>query len=239
MKVYPWVLLIVASLIFTPGLAQSSEEELAIIVITGQNKNRTVAGSVNEECGGDGHSAPFGNWGVSSNYGDINDTWQFRGWSWQDGDIKKLQWNSCTTAVEEFHAPNCSYYNRNGCTTQGSDSTVTHGTMNFRTTATRCPLDELSTLEEGPGCRVYEGARAVQNINFMTLYELDWNGNDLVETLYFPRTSLTLSGCTRDGCPEKRTGWLSKTRDTSPPAETNAKFRMTARAVLVGYCDWN
>ena len=220
-----------------PCLAQSSDEEMAVLVLTGQNRLRTVDGEVNVECGGDGHSAPFGNWGVNSNYGQINDTWQFRGTTWQDGDIKKLQWNSCTTDVEEFHPPNCQYYNRDGCTTQGSDSTVTHGTMNFRTEVTQCPAQE-GISEEGPGCTVYEGTRAIQTLNYMELWELDWDGNDFVETLYFPQTSLTLTGCTRDGCPQKQTGWLDKDSDTDPDADVDAEFRMTAKAILVGYCDW-
>ena len=48
-------------------LAQNLERA-CVIVLKGQNQNRTVAGAINVECGGlDGvglHDAPFGNWGV-------------------------------------------------------------------------------------------------------------------------------------------------------------------------------
>lgn len=219
--------------------AQSTDEEIAIITLTGQNRNRTVAGAVNEECGGDGHSAPFGNWGVASNYGDITDTDQFRGWSWQDGPATKLQWNSCTTAVEEFRAPNCSYYNANSCSTQKSSAVVTHGVMTFKTSSTPCPIPGTVGNEQGNGCLVFEGENVSQTTNFMTVYELDWNGNDLVETLYFPSTSVTLTGCTHNECPEKTTGWSNMTSDTSPPSQVEAEFRMKARATLHGFCDWD
>lgn len=73
----------------------------------------------------------------------------------------------------------------------------------------------------------------------MTIYELDWNGNDLVETLYFPGTSVTLTGCSHDDCPEKKTGWSNMTSNTSPPAQVEAQLRMKAKATLHGYCDWD
>ena len=53
---------------------------------TGLTKDRRVMGPVNTECHGDTscistpHSAPFGNWGVTSNYGHKIDGHQFDGW---------------------------------------------------------------------------------------------------------------------------------------------------------------
>lgn len=238
-------------LVFIPGTlpAQSADEETCILTLTGQNRNRTVAGSINVECGGPpgvGHSAPFGNWGVASNYGEISDTDQFRGWKHEDGPRTKLQWNSCTTNRSEFRAPNCSYYNANGCRTQASSAVVTHGVMAFRTSSTPCPIPGTVGNAPGTGCRVYEEARVSQTSNHMTLYELDgWrgresgDGHDLVETLYFPGTSLTLTGCHLGGCPERTTGWVGMTSSTSSQANVDADLRMKAKATLHGFCDWD
>lgn len=96
--------------------AQVFGEEACVITLEGQNRNRTVAGAINVECGPfsispEIHSAPFGNWGVSSNYSSrVQDTDQFRGWKHEDGPLTKRQWNSCTTAKIKFKAPNCEYY---------------------------------------------------------------------------------------------------------------------------------
>ncbi len=116
-------------------------EEACVVVLTGQNRYRKVAGMVNVECGypNEIHTAPWGNWGVQSNYGNIKDTDQFRGWKHIDGPRTKLQWNSCTTAKEKFRAPNRKYYNVNNSTKQQSNAVVTHGTLQYRTNVRTCP----------------------------------------------------------------------------------------------------
>ena len=232
-------------LVFTPGSvsAQSTDEEVAVIILTGQNRDRTVAGAVNTECGkrviGFRHSPPWGNWGVDSNYGTRSDTTQFRGWRWDDGATSKRQWNSCTTNKSEYLPPNCTYYNAENCYTQASDGTVTHGVLTYRTSSTPCPRPGTVGNERGRGCRVFEGVRVSQTSNHMTLYELDNNGDDLVETLYFPGTSLTLRGCTHDECPEQTSGWVTMTSSSSPTARVEAQLRMKAKATLQGFCDWD
>ena len=249
------LLILAFSLICTPGRlpAQSTDEETCIVTLTGENRNRTVAGAINVECGGPpgvGHSAPFGNWGVASNYGDISDTTQFRGWRYDGGPTWKRQWNSCTTMESDFLPPNCNYYNDNGCLTQRADGIVAHGVMTYRSSATACPDPGTSGNEQGNGCQVYEGISVSQTSNHMTLYELDgWNGiglgntsadgHDLVETLYFPGTSTTLTSCTHEGCPERITGWTDVTSDTSSEANVDAELRMKAKTTLHGFCDWD
>ena len=248
------LLILTCLLVFTSGSvpAQSTDEELAVIVLTGQNRDRTVAGALNVECGYDTepHSAPFGNWGVASNYGDISDTDQFRGWKYEEGPRTKLHWNSCTTRKSEYQAPNCSYYNANNCTTQASSATVTHGVMAFRTSSTPCPTPGTVGNEVGTGCRVFEGVRIAQISNHMTLYELDgWHkiglgnrsvdGHDLVETLYFPETVLTLRGCTHDECPEQTSGWVTMTSSSSSTVRVEAELWVKAKATLHGFCDWD
>ncbi len=71
--------------------------------VAGLNQNRFVWGPVNVECGWEGscwHSPPFGNWGVTSNYGQKQDGDQFQGWKpkWSKLTFRwQLHWNSCTS----------------------------------------------------------------------------------------------------------------------------------------------
>lgn len=63
------------------------------VTVSLENQLRRVTGTVMEECPGI-HSAPFGNWGVESDYDSRKDKDQFRGWKPRWG--TKGQWNSCT-----------------------------------------------------------------------------------------------------------------------------------------------
>ncbi len=106
---------------------------------------------------------------------------------------------------------------------------------------TEC-LDPLFFIFEGPpltpGCSQAAGSVSQTN-NYMTIYELDWDGSDLVETLYFPGTSVTLTGCNYEGCPEQTSDWVEVTRSSSSSVQVEAKLRMKASAYLEGSCDWN
>ena len=158
------IFLLAASLGSLP--AQDSEQT-CVVVLSGQNQNRTVAGLIDVECGTViplvGHSAPFGNWGVASNYGQIRDTDQFRGWSHEDGPTTKRQWNSCTSL---YPKGNCDHYNTPPgiCLTQSSPAIVTHGTMVYRTSFETC--DPTDVPGETPttyiGCQEHRGT-AVSN----------------------------------------------------------------------------
>ena len=243
-------LLILTFLLAAVGsLPAQSDEQTCLIVLTGQNQNRTVAGQLNVECQiGEVHSAPFGNWGVSSNYGQVSDTDQFRGWKHEDGPHTKRHWNSCTTGRIKFSAPNCEFYNTppppGPCYTQSSPAIVTHGTVVYRTTPEECAPDVPGSFPV-PG--TYEGCLALQDTriiqsNYMSLYELDRPDRDeLVETLYFSNTSVTLTGCDYYGCPEQTTAWVDsdEDRDTSDVVHVDAQLRMKALASLEGFCGWD
>ncbi len=228
-------------------------DEYCLITLKGENRNRTVDGAIDKECkpfGAIGHTPPWGNWGVASNYGNITDTDQFRGWKHKGGPLTKLQWNSCTTQVP-FSLKNCIYYNAPGpegrCSTQASSAVVTHGTMSYRTAVTPCfPLWWRFPTPPGyyPGCGGQRGDVS-QASNHMTLYELEGDilgtgirvdRHDLIETLYFPGTSVTLTGCTYDGCPEKTSDWVRMTSSTSSTAKVEAELRMKASAKVYGNC---
>ena len=79
----------------------------------------------------------------------------------------------------------------------------------------------------------------------MTLYELDgkirsirFDGDDLIETLYFPGTSVTLTNCTKEGCPEKTSSWVRMTSSTDSTKIIEAELRMKASAYYEA-CDWS
>jgi hypothetical protein len=180
--------------------------------VAGLNQERFVWGPVNVECGwepgGCWHSAPWGNWGVTSNYGHKQDGTQFQGWK---GTGWKKEWNSCT---DGYSPPNCTYYNWNNCTQQRSFSGVNvHGTKGFGAWV-NCPQDTT-----GDGMCDTGGCLDVYSFgewnNWMTLYELDpaipwpWCGkDDLVETLYFPPTVVHLT-CDVSGCWAAGSSWMT------------------------------
>lgn len=226
--------------------AQQRDEEFCVITVQGQNRNRTVAGAISAECADvfypvQWHDPPWGNWGVSSNYSSrVTDTDQFRGWKWKDGPRTKLQWNSCTTRTK-FRPPNREYYSPPDYRSQRSNATVTHGTYGFRSTV-NCP-DPLDQRAGPPdGCSGFNGFTVRQSENYMTIYELDRpDAHDLIRTLYFPGTSVTLRNCTREGCPERTSGWVGKTRSSTENTAANvgAQLRMKASAAVHGSCVWD
>lgn len=226
----------------TGVLFAQSGQVTCIVTLEGQNRNRTVAGAVNEECDDvnyitQWHDPPWGNWGVSSNYGKVTNGDQFLGWK-QKGSQK--QWNSCTTERAKFSAPNCEYYRRPGCATQWSNDIVTHGRISYRISSVPCQNPTFPPIPIPDfGCSRVRGSFS-QTINHMTLYELDKpDRDDKIETLYFPGTSVTLTHCTHDGCPEQTTDWVTMTRSTSSTAHVEAELRMKASARVEGFCDWN
>lgn len=243
MKFYFPFLVLIFSLVFASAIlpAQGNEIQSCIIVLEGQNRNRTVDGVIDEECEPvnyvtQWHDPPWGNWGVSSNYSTrVENGDQFLGWE-PKGSQK--QWNSCTNVPEypKFHPPNCEYYNADNCSTQASFGIVTHGQLRYRTSVDICvsgvPPDDYS------GCQ--DQGSVGQDSNHMTLYELDKpDPDDLIETLYFPGTYVTLIGCTYEGCPERTSSWVEMSRSTDSTRHVEAELRMKARAFLEGSCDWN
>ena len=234
-----------------------ASEQACVVVLEGQNRNRTVAGAVNVECGHPEQSptAPFGNWAVFSNYSPLlEDGDQFRGWKPVGDRSTKQHWNSCTTSREQSQAPNCGLYNAPGpagsCRRQSSPAIVTHGRLYYRTRSWRqgCSAGvAVAAPATYHGCR-QQGVSISQSSNSMTLYELDgwWggisgDGHDRVTTLRFPATAVTLTDCGYEECPEQASGWVEReaSASASSAARVEAELRMTARAYLEGSCDWN
>lgn len=217
--------------------ALTAEAQICQLSVAGLNRNRKVKGEISAECPGDPlHTAPFGNWGVTSNYGRVRDGHQFNGWCREvrvcdnRGNCKMecrdgwYEWNSCTTNAD-YKAPNCTLYNAANCTEQATTTGVNvHGTINVDIPV-RCPRDTNNdgVADEG-GCR--DLREHISTGNYMSLYELDpFTGNDLVQTLYFPQTVMPLN-CTVAGCPSAASDWVTPNGYDSPrdPAKVFAEL---------------
>ena len=74
------------------------------VILDFLNQKRRVTGAIDAECPGVTlHSAPFGNWGVNSNYGWLRDENEFAGWE-RDSDGTR-HWNSCTIQKWRYKFP--------------------------------------------------------------------------------------------------------------------------------------
>ena len=102
--------------------------------------------------------------------------------------------------------------------------------MNVR----RCPRLGVSF---GPrvGCSGLTGHSIIEN-NYMSLYELDWDGDDFVTTLYYPSPPLTLSGCTLNGCSTLCTPWEDPTSSTNPGTGVTAEMRVVVESSFRARC---
>ena len=190
------------------------------------NHNR-YAYDTAEECSG-WHSAPYGTWGVSSNVGRPVDGGQFDGWNpyCNVPSSTNVEWNSCSSyrGCSYLNFPDFSgtapypangypftdsYGHNNYVPLVGGNQTCVdqyspcgpnvYGTVYYNIGVSSVQdLDGDNILDSG-GCKDLDGYQiGVQN-NFMSVYELDWDGNDIVNSLYFPNVWATLS-CTADYC---------------------------------------
>ena len=207
--------------------AQYTSSDQCLITYGGENQKRSVTGNVNTECGGGWHSAPWGNWGVTSNYGHVQDGNQFPGYhlGTPTGTNRRIwQWNSCTA----FHP-----------TPNGQRSTrgvATHGSRIHRIPLSCFSSNIFLPAPSTLGCTVAPRTWTMGN-NFMSLYELDWDGNDFITTLYFPATSISMS-CNYYGCSSKKSDWVSPSRSTKPLTGVRAELRTKVFARFQTACAW-
>ena len=205
--------------------------------VAGLNQARRVMGPVNVECPAPLHSAPFGNWGVTSNFGPKLNGHQFDGWcrdkrvcdnlgSCQTCSERWYEWNSCTDHAR-FRAPNCALYNTQDCMEQVSSTGINVlGTLTVDIPVA-CPSDSNgdSTPDAG-GCSEIESYSS--GTNFMSIYELDTiTGHELIQTLYFPETVVRLT-CDVWGCASGGSEWVAPIayEDPSSPPKVFAEVAM-------------
>jgi hypothetical protein len=211
------------------------------------NHNR-YAYDTAEECSG-WHSAPYGTWGVSSNVGRPVDGGQFDGWDpyCNPGSDTNVEWNSCSRSYRgcahlNFPDPagqapypangypfTDSYWHNDWVPAAGGNQTCVdqyspcgpnlYGTVYYNVGVS--PVEDLDgdSIMDFGGCKDLDGHQiGVQN-NFMSVYELDWDGNDLVNSLYFPNVWATLS-CTAEFCKAVNSnydGWIEDINNRASP----------------------
>jgi hypothetical protein len=208
------------------------------VSMAGLNRARRVMGPVHTECPGSIHTPPFGNWGVTSNFGHKLDGHQFDGWCRDryicdnQGYCRRdcrdgwYEWNSCTDD-QRFAGPNCTLYNSDSCTQQVSATDVNVlGTLYFDI-PTDCPFDT-----NNDGACDSGGCRDVSNITydtpFMSLYELDrWGTDEIVQTLYYGTLAI-FPWCEPWRCSAAGSSWETPTFYDNPswPPKVDAHLAM-------------
>lgn len=209
--------------------------------VAGVNRNRRVTGDIAAECPDPLHTAPFGNWGATSNFGPKRNGHQFQGWCHDTricdnaGNCRKVcrdgwyEWNTCTTD-SLFRAPNCTLYNSAECTEQVSTMDVNVlGTQNFDVPVA-CPSTSNGSSFDRGGCA--EVPDYTRTDNFISLYELDpITGDELIQSLYFPAIQVPLK-CTPWGCPPTGSEWANPIGWDSPstPAKVFAEMAIVVNS---------
>ena len=229
------VVLVFASALHLPA-------QVCRVSLAGLNQNRRVMGPIHVECPPSIHSVPFGNWGVTSNFGQKGNSRQFEGWCHDtrvcdNNGVCRTQctdgwyeWNSCTD-IGAYQPPNCTLYNAKDCSEQASTRGINvHGTRTVDLPV-RCPRDS-----DGDGNADEAGCRDVRSIssgtNFMTLYELDpAAGDNLIQSIYFPEIVLNLD-CNAWGCRAASSNWVTPSFYDSPtsPAKVFAELAMVVNS---------
>lgn len=197
----------IVSLIITSGLAVQAQH--CRIQYNMRNDNRYIWGApLYAECPGDGiifpHSAPFGNFAVSSNVGDLDDSNQWPGWNgpWNDPD-RTYEWSACSSV---YPPPDCEFYNANSCTDQVSTSGSQGDYGNYGGgwvyLSVSCPEDwNGDEIVDMGGCLDVDGMQFTVSGNFTSVYEYDpGGGHEFIRTLHYPTRSVTLDCPTDDYC---------------------------------------
>ena len=218
-----------------PLVSAQEQTNACILSYHGENQER-IAGPnaiLSTECGGF-HSAPFGNWGVTSNYGHKRDANQFSGWRGGIATFSRIriyEWNTCTTK-EKYRPPSIRYYNYLGNTAQITNRGIAeHRSIIYR---------HRISCDNDRGCENIDGWSVTNDNNFMTIYELDApDKDDLLTTLYFPSTVVRLN-CSHSRCRSSESPWKYVSSSTSSSTRIDAQLRTR----VDGYydssgCEWD
>ena len=217
---------VIVMLALPSGMAQQGLCRLSITML---NSNRHVLGEVNTECSWP--RAPFGNWGVESNFGGRTNAFQFAGWKGEDN---LLQWDSCTSDCQRDTDYSCLWYNHdsnaNGyCDDQVSNAEYSYATICVDMYGRNCPYDSNrdGSCDWG-GC--YGITQFSVSGQYLTLYELDdWlGGDDYVGNLSVDSGCCTVSNlsCTPRSCYARYSQTYPTVSYYPGPLNTTANVRM-------------
>ncbi len=230
------------ALVLAVAAAGVCAAQVCRLSVAGLNRARRAMGAIHAECPDRLHSAPFGNWGVTSNFGHKLDGHQFDGWCHDQQVVDNsgarhkvcgdgwYEWNSCTDH-DLFRAPNCTLYNAAECSEQVSTTDVNVLGTQFVDIPVGCPvdMDGDGQLDQGGCSDVHTYSHGT---NFMSIYELDpVTGDDLVQTLIYPQTVVELT-CDFWGCLPTGSQWLPPVAYDSPqsPPKIFAEMAMAVNS---------
>ena len=219
--------MVVTLLSFTAGRANAQWSEYRCeTYVEFENRERRVFGmNIAAECKEDGHSVPFGNWGVDSNRGAVRNAFQFPGWKKECTCILGIclfcdlrQWNSCTR--DHPPAEYSQYYNGSGHNQIADpDSTAFYG----------------GGTEQGPDGATCESLGPVESLrgNYMDLWEIDLFGgrdnDELVAKLTYPSVDVPMT-CDSEWDCHGSSEWLSPSLGDDA---VSADIRITVRRYQV------
>ncbi|HEX7087155.1 MAG TPA: hypothetical protein VF198_12385 [Vicinamibacterales bacterium] len=146
-----------------------------------RNDNRVVFGPVYAECPGDyascfpiEHTVPWGNWGVDSNAGNKNDSNQFWGYEYIDGNY---QWDSCTSSYQASNRGAQQYAFSRGMVADVPCENAGLNGVTFTYTGQYMDIDELDFCDEDEhvATAYYPGFNVVLGCSGATCYgESGW-----------------------------------------------------------------
>ncbi len=195
------------------------------IVIQNRNRRATEGAQLRAECPGIIHSAPFGNWGVTSAYAGRSNGKQFMGWK-RSG--SQYHWNTCTVSPYRWQAPdrrlpgkapymnatrrNGWYWSQQSNTNQRQSRTVHYSWISLR--------DTCRTLYQG----VYDSRDLT-----MQVFELDpaWRDEKIAEIEY-EDVGINLR-CSSDWNCSGQTSWMSPTRVSPSSSKVTALLHIRVR----------
>jgi len=207
----------------------AAQQQLCTAVVDMENQNRHVVGEVNVECGGISiHSATWGNWGVSSNMGNVTNSAQFFGWHTDGG---QAHWNSCTG--DHNRDEDATYYNHdhngNGFGDDQFSPYVNPYVYDaFIQYPVECPFDWNSDGQcDTGGCLALNYGAGVTG-QFLSLYELDApDGDDFITTLYVDGGCCgVFPSCTAHECGPATSSWWPTTSYTNTEAYAEVRLKM-------------
>ena len=225
------------------------QAQVCRVSLAGLNRNRRVMGPIHAECPPSIHSTPFGNWGVTSNFGQEGNSHQFDGWCHDtrvcdnNGACRSVctdgwyEWNSCTDHAL-YRPPNCTLFNAAECTEQATVTGINvHGTK-YVDVPVSCPTDTNGDgIPDQGGCA--DVKQYASGTNFMSLYELDpICCDELVQTVYFPPVTAPLT-CDAFGCGANGSEWVSPSAWDSPATPAKVFAQMAMLVNWGGFVDRN
>jgi hypothetical protein len=182
-------------------------QNVCTLSLTTVNHNR-YAYETDEECTAGLHTVPWGNWGVNSNVGRVQNTDQFKGWRQPCSEVK-VEWNSCSVNYahpdqncERLNFPNwgATYpYPANGYPYSDpygwNDSVPPYGGTTCVDQYSPCGFNQYGGAQlsyqvttprdfncdgtfDSGGCLDLNGLSFTLRNNFMTVYELDSPDSD-------------------------------------------------------------